>query len=320
MVARDASDRHRVAATAGSRFNAGMNTTSRPAHGRGSPPELYPRIGACSWSLRPETPGALVNALTQLELRTCQIALVPFVSEPSKWADAAGMLRDSGIEPVSGMLAMIGEDYSTLESIRRTGGVALDENWRANLDRAKAVADVAADQGIKLVTFHAGFLPHDSNDPRRRILIQRLRAVLDIFSGQGISLGLETGQESAATLLEFLGEPELREVGVNFDPANMILYGMGDPVKALRLLIGRVVQIHIKDAIASREPGQWGQETPVGEGSVNWPAFFELVRGAGRPINLIIEREAGPNRLKDIAQARDLVRRLAGSSAGKFHI
>ncbi|HIA27537.1 MAG TPA: hypothetical protein EYN79_05370, partial [Planctomycetes bacterium] len=88
----------------------------------------------------------------------------------------------------------------------------------------------------------------------------------------GVKLALETGQESAATLegaLEALGRSD---VGVNFDPANMILYGMGNPVEALVRLAPRVAQIHIKDALASEVAGEWGSEVVVGTGEVDWQA------------------------------------------------
>ncbi len=248
--------------------------------------------------------------LGELQIRACQLALVPLVENEGVWGDAVDVLRGAGIEVVSGMLAMVGEDYSTLDSIRRTGGVALDEHWEKNLARAKAVAEIAADSRIPLVTFHAGFLPHDAADPRRPILIERLRTIANLFDGRGIALGFETGQETAGTLLDVLNEPGLREVGVNFDPANMILYGMGDPVESLRALAARVAQIHIKDAIPSMKPGEWGRVSPVGEGAVDWPAFFRVVQNLPRPVNVIIEREAGPNRVADIAKARDLITRF----------
>ncbi len=267
-------------------------------------------VGVCSWSLRPKHPAALRDALNRLRLDACQLALTPIVDDPANWASAIELLRDAGVRVVSGMLSMLGEDYSTLDSIRETGGVASDALWPTNLDRARRVADLAAGEGIPLVTFHAGFLPHEAADPRRGVMLERLRAVAAAFAQAGVQLGLETGQETADTLLDVLAELDAPNVHVNFDPANMILYGMGDPVAALRALAEHVVQVHVKDARPTTKPGTWGVETPVGEGAVVWPAFLGIVRGLSRPVDLIIEREAGEHREHDIAVARDHVRRL----------
>jgi sugar phosphate isomerase/epimerase len=94
---------------------------------------------------------------------------------------------------------------------------------------------------------------------------------------------------------------------VNFDPANMILYGMGDPVEAIRLLARHVRQVHVKDALPAPRPGVWGCEMPVGRGAVDWEAFLAAALGISPPIALVIEREAGEDRLRDIGSARDLV-------------
>ena len=121
-------------------------------------------------------------------------------------------------------------------------------------------------------------------------------------------VALETGQEQADTLLGVLDELDRPDVGVNFDPANMVLYGMGDPVAALRRLAPRVAQCHIKDAVATETSGTWGAEVPVGEGNVNWPAFFVVLRDAGLICDLMIEREAGGDRPGDIRLAHERVK------------
>ena len=173
----------------------------------------------------------------------------------------------------SGMMAPVGEDYTTLDSIARTGGIRPSTTWPANEAMARAMAVLAGRSGIELITLHAGFLPHDPDDPDRASMVSRLRLLGSIFSEQGCRLGFETGQESAATLLEVLDEIGHPGIGVNFDPANMILYGMGDPVEAVAVLEAHILQIHLKDASADSAPGEWGAVVPVGEGEVDWPGF-----------------------------------------------
>ena len=133
------------------------------------------------------------------------------------------------------------------------------------------------------------------------------RQIADAFGALGVRVAFETGQESAQTLLGVLEELARPNVGVNFDPANMILYGMGDPVEAVRKLAPRIVQFHIKDAIATRKPGIWGEEVVAGTGGVKWGQFFEAIKGVSG--NLLIEREAGDRRIEDVATAKALIER-----------
>lgn len=273
------------------------------------------RIAVCSWSLQPDGPAHLIELLDRLDIEGVQLALNPLVESESLWRAAIDLIRHSGRKIVSGMMAMAGEDYSSLESIKRTGGVRLDEHWPRNEKLARSLAFMAGHARIRLVTFHAGFLPHEKNDPLRGVMIERLRRLSDIYAEHNVGLALETGQESADTLLNVLAEFDRENVGVNFDPANMILYGMGDPIEALRKLSAHVKQIHIKDATPAVKRGEWGTEMPAGEGSVDWPAFFELANSIQPAVSFVIERESGTNRIADVRKARSLIEQHVPVSA-----
>jgi len=119
---------------------------------------------------------------------------------------------------------------------------------------------------------------------------------------------METGQESAEDLRHFLVTLDHPHVMLNFDPANMILYDKDEPIQALRMLAPWIRHVHAKDAIRTKRKGTWGTEVPWGDGEVNAPAFLNALRDLGFEGTLAIEREAGTQRIKDIAQA---VRRLA---------
>jgi sugar phosphate isomerase/epimerase len=140
------------------------------------------------------------------------------------------------------------------------------------------------------------------------VLLDRLREVVDVFAGLGVSLALETGQERAEDLAGFLEDLGRESVGVNFDPANMILYGMGDPLASLRRLAPRVVQVHLKDAVSCPEPGRWGREVRLGAGEVVWDALLLEIRSWPRRVNLLVERESGEERVSDAAAGLELVR------------
>jgi len=128
-----------------------------------------------------------------------------------------------------------------------------------------------------------------------------------LFAAKGIELAFETGQESANSLLEFLDKLDRPNLGVNFDPANMILYDKGDPIKALQTLAPRLKQCHLKDAKKTLQLGTWGEEVPVGTGQVDWRAFFRTLATIDFAGYLAIEREAGNQRLRDIEAAREFV-------------
>lgn len=268
---------------------------------------LRNHLAVCSWSLQPQSSQDLIAKLKEIGLSRIQLHLNPLHDAAQAWSDTAPAFARDSIEVVSGMITMEGEDYSSLEAIHRTGGVVPDATWEKNWRDAQAAAEHAARFGLRLVTFHAGFIPPDRSDPIRGKLKERLRKLADLFSGRDIDLGFETGQETAETLKEFLIELERPSVGVNFDPANMLIYNMGDPVTALRTLAPWLKQIHIKDAVRPAQRGTMGSEKLVGTGEVDWPAFFQAVRDLGFAGSFAIEREHGSQRVADIRTAADFV-------------
>ena len=266
-------------------------------------------LGVCSWSLQAKGVAELLQRVDACGLMHIQIALAPLLDRDDELNRLREALANERIALCSGMLATIGEDYSSLESIKRTGGLRADDFWDENLRLSNRCAALAADLGLKLVTLHAGFIPED-DEQLHDTMTQRLIRVAEAFNQHDITLGLETGQESAATLLGLLStiSPQVR-VGVNFDPANMILYGMGDPTHALQSLREHIVQVHMKDAIATQTPGEWGTEVVAGSGQIDWDAFFEIVHEMPQPIDVIIEREAGSQRVEDVRAAAMLAQK-----------
>ena len=272
---------------------------------------LIERLAVCSWSLQAANPGELAEKILATGVRQVQLALDPLRESPEIWGRTAAEFQKCGITIISGMFGCVGEDYSTLETIRQTGGIAPDATWPQNLKNIHATAALAETLGLKLVTFHAGFLPHDRRDPDFHKLAERLGLVADIFAERKIELGLETGQESAGELAEILSAVNRPNLGVNFDPANVILYGRDDVPGALRLLTPWIRQVHLKDARRTKTPGTWGEEVVAGTGDVDWPDFFAALKAAGYAGHVVIEREAGTSRVADIRAAKAVVEQLA---------
>ena len=263
------------------------------------------QIGVCSWSLQATGPQDLAEKVNALGLKKVQLGLTPHRDDPGTWEGVQEILAESGISIVSGMFATFGEDYTTPDTIRRTGGVVPDADWDENFELAKAAAATAKAMGLTQVSTHAGFLPHEPTDLDFEKLSLRVAQLAEVFAEAGASLLLETGQETAETLLIFLdeiGKRGVQNLGVNFDPANMILYDMDDPTDALRRLMPHVQQVHVKDANRTTVKGQWGEEVVVGTGQVDLIAFVRILAEADFDESYIFEREAGDDRIGDITQ------------------
>ena len=270
-------------------------------------PPVTHRLAVCSWSLQPQDPDDLVAKLAACGICRVQLALDPLRQAPDAWRQIETILHRRKVAVVSGMFGCVGEDYTTPQSIRLTGGIAPDSTWEHNRKTIKETVALAARMGLNLVTFHAGFVPERVTDPKYAVLLRRLGEVAEMFAGADIALGLETGQETAPALAELLRRLCCPNLGVNFDPANMILYNQGDPVEALRVLAPWIRQVHIKDAIRPKVAGEWGEEVAVGQGEVDWPAFLAALRQVNYAGDFVIEREAGSRRIPDIVAAKGLV-------------
>ncbi|MFG0248118.1 MAG: sugar phosphate isomerase/epimerase family protein [Phycisphaeraceae bacterium JB051] len=276
---------------------------------------MHPRLALCSWSTQPTSPQQLIDNVKQTGLTHIQLALMPLLQEADVWSDAPRQLADAGITVVSGMFGCEGEDYSTFQTIRQTGGMTRDDTWDKNWANVQQVAKVAESMGLDMVSGHAGFLPTSKEDPKFDKLASRLTQVAGCFADHGLTLIFETGQETADTLNQFLDELASRNatnVGINFDPANMLLYNMGDPVDSVIKVGPRVKQVHIKDAVRAEQPETWGMEVAVGTGQVDWPAFLKALEQINYTGHLVIEREAGDQRLTDIATAAKHITTLLG--------
>lgn len=266
-------------------------------------------LGICSWSLQPNNPDELLAGLSQLGMKKTQIALNPMREDLETWRFTGARVWEAGVQMVSGMIETLGDDYTSPQSIRETGGVVSDENWEQDRQNIRTALKLASSLDISMVTMHAGFVPQDEEDSRFDKMIERIDDIArlaDEILDDGWLL-LETGQETAKTIANFHAHLLGENIGINFDPANMILYGMDHPIEALSELYPYVKQIHLKDALPPKESGQWGAEVPLGRGAVDWPMFFRYLNDRGYAGNLLIEREVGDERMEDLKSGIEFV-------------
>lgn len=207
------------------------------------------------------------------------------------------------------VVAYTGEDYADIPTVERTVGF-IPLATRAERERRTYEAiQVAAELGAGGISLHIGFISEDSADIRDLV-----RRICDKAARHNQTFALETGQESAAALLDFIHEVDRPNIGINFDPANMILYGTGDPIEALDILGPRILSVHCKDGDwpPPGNPTALGKEQPLGAGAVGIDRFLKKLREIGYKSPLTIEREGtDPTQwLRDIESGINLLENL----------
>lgn len=208
-----------------------------------------------------------------------------------------------------------GESYADIPTTARTIGLVPEETRAERLAEMKEIAAFARHLGCDAVGMHIGFVPEPSTASYKG-LIAATRELLDEIGGHGQRLHLETGQETADHLLHFIADVGRPNLFINFDPANMILYGTGDPIAALKQVGHLVKSVHCKDgtwAPDGQRGKEWGREVPLGEGDVGMETYLRTLKEIGYDGPLTIEREIpqDPARQKaDIGQAVNLLNRL----------
>ena len=172
-------------------------------------------------------------------------------------------------------------------------------------------ADFAVQIGTPDIITHVGFIPENPNEVEYKSLIAALRYLVRHCQGGGLHFLFETGQETPVTLLRTIEDIGLPNVGINLDPANLILYGKANPVDALDIFGKYVRGVHAKDGLYPTTGSELGQEVPLGQGKVNFPALVAKLKALGYSGALTIEREiSGEQQIRDIQMAKKLLESL----------
>ena len=192
-------------------------------------------LGVCSWSIdRHDVLRSIQLAGTELGLRLVQIGF--FTHEAVRRAATDRIRRaaeDSGVTLTSSFLAFEGEDYSSITSIAKTGGYALDKDYAHRRTLTAEVADLTAAVGCGAVAVHLGTIPEDPDSPMHGKLVARVGEVADLLAERRLGLHLETGREAAEVLRAFVDAVGRPNVAVNFDAGNFVVYGTDLPAQAV---------------------------------------------------------------------------------------
>jgi sugar phosphate isomerase/epimerase len=260
-------------------------------------------IGVCSWSLQVKSVPELERLLGRLGIDVIQIAC----GDPHHAAWEEGdrlteVARSAHFRMSGAMLGFPGEDYTSPQTIEKTGGFGNPATRAERLQRFQWALDHTRALGLNDLMLHAGFIP-EPKAPDRKPFLDTLAKVSELAAARSVTIAFETGQETADLLRLTLDELKCPNLKVNFDPANMLLYDKGDPLRAIEILGPDIRSVHVKDANRPTTPGQWGEEVPLGQGQVNIRQFVKTLRKVGYRGPLCIEREVGnqEQRLADVA-------------------
>ena len=233
----------------------------------------------------------------------------PLAGAAAGWTEAV-LRQDFSVTTV--FAAYDGESYADIPTVRRTVGFTPAKTRNEREARTHEVIDFAAALGVDSFACHVGWIPHDRKHEAYNVAVTITQRICDYARQYKMIFALETGQEASQALLEFLDDVGRDNLRLNFDPANLILYGTEDPIEALELLGPHIVSVHCKDGNwPLKDPDALGTEMPLGEGSVNIPAFVCKLKEVGYRGPLTIEREVAldqnmDDRHKGVAHPDDI--------------
>src|SRR5467141_2032172 len=194
-----------------------------------------------------------------------------------------------------------------------TIGLVPRETRDARIAHIKRASDFAKRCGIDAVQTHCGFIPENPNDTAYKETVTAMREVAGYCKRNGQNFRYETGQETPITLVRAIQDVGLDNQGVNFDLANLILYGKANPVDAIELLGPYVQGIHAKDGLWPTNPRDLGQEVPIGKGKVDFPRIIRRLKELNYRGAVTIEREiSGPQQVEDVREAKVYLEKLIG--------
>ena len=229
---------------------------------------------------------------------------------------------------IKNLLKDLGIEVSALCGDMGGHGFQVEADNPDRVEKTKEIIDLACDFDTAVVTTHIGVIPSDKSHPRYAVMLDALKACGAYAKERGVTLAIETGPEMADVLYDFVSAID-GGVGVNLDPANLVMVTGQDPSEAVEILGKYIVHTHVKDGVMlkSTDPemiygcfagevyeslniGECFRETPLGQGSVDFPKYIEALRKVGFDGYLTVERETGDDPEADIVLAKETIKNL----------
>jgi len=259
-------------------------------------------------------PVATLREVKSLGVSSGQLGVpgdMPLEGAADAWKQA---LAAEDFRLVTIFCSYVGESYADVPTVQSTVGFIPPATRADREQRTKDVSHFAAALGVNSIACHVGFVPDDPEHEDYRNVLEMVRRICDHAALHGQTFALETGQEPADVLLKFLHAVNRSNLGINFDPANLIMYGTGDPILAVEVLHEHLLSVHCKDGVwpPKMPAGALGTETPLGEGAVGMDKFIAKLKQLGYKGTLNVEHEIDDRqqRLVDIKKGVELLQRL----------
>lgn len=232
-------------------------------------------------------------------------------------------------DEIKALLKQYGLEVSALCGDMGGHGFQIEADNPERIEKTKRIIDLAVEFGSSVVTSHIGVIPKDNTSDRYNAMLSALTECGTYAKGKGVTIAIETGPETAEVLKGFLDKTQ-GGVGVNLDPANLVMVTGDDPVKAVELLGKYIVHTHAKDGVMLKRTdpeiiyehfatggiealnvADFFLETPLGEGDVDFKAYIEALRSIGFDGYLTVERETGDDPKADIITALNVLNNFA---------
>jgi L-ribulose-5-phosphate 3-epimerase len=256
-------------------------------------------------------PDAAIRRVHDLGFPTCQVSVGS--TDDATLAKLRTALQRYSVEATSAVAGGPGPEIYNFYDGPATIGLVPRETRAARIAHMKAVSDFAKKAGIPAVQGHCGFIPENPNEALYKEVVDAIREVAAYCKANGQNFRCETGQETPITLVRAIGDVRTGNVGVNFDAANLVMYGKANPVDAVTTLAPYIQGVHAKDGLYPTDTKQLGAEVPIGQGVVNWPLLVPKLKAAGYTNPLTIEREIrGEKQTADILAAKAFLEKLIG--------
>lgn len=262
------------------------------------------KIGVIN-GLRPEREDSIFSRVKELGFSTCQIScwrpayLTSALAEKVKVQSHA-----TGVVPCALWAGYTGPVYWNFTEGPLTLGLVPPEYRAMRMQELMQAADFASLAGCRAIITHCGFIPENLTDANYTPTVLAIAQVARYCQNLGLEFWFETGQETPIVLRRVIDDIGTGNLGINLDPANLLMYGKGNPLDALEVFGSYVRNLHVKDGLTPTEGGRLGREVQVGTGMVQFPRLMQKLRQIGFDGNFIIEREIaeGEEQRRDIRE------------------
>ncbi|MBQ9793472.1 MAG: TIM barrel protein [Clostridia bacterium] len=253
---------------------------------------------------------AAFSKFQALGLNCCQLSVwdVENMFTPEKAEEAKAASAKYGIEITALWAGWTGPAAWNFTEGPATLGIVPAEYRAMRVQQLIKAADFAEWLGVTDIITHAGFLPESPCDPNFQPVADAIKEIAEVYKARGLWFLFETGQETPVAMLRYIETVGTGNLGINFDTANLILYGKANSVDALEVFGKYVRNTHFKDGLYPTCGNELGHEVALGDGKANVPGIIAKLKELNYQGAYVIEREiSGDRQIADITKAKTLI-------------